>query len=58
MPDDEHPSPHSGYEVVGRLVLPGVVRAKLRRLAAARGLTPLGLVREIVAAWVMGQPDP
>lgn len=54
----ETPDPRSGYVVVGRLILPAVVRDRLVLLAAARGLTALALAREVLAAWVMGQPAP
>lgn len=55
---DEAPDHRSGYVVLGRMVVAGVVREKLERLAAARGLTPLALAREGLSAWVMAQPDP
>lgn len=55
MDNSEPPDSLSGQVVLGRLSLPRGVLAALARIAAARGMTPLQLVREIVVAWVLGQ---
>ena len=50
---DEIPDPLLGHQVLGRLTLPRPLSVQVEDAAHRRGITPLQMVREIVAEWAI-----
>ena len=52
-PDDDGPGPLSGQRRLGPLDLPDLVAAEVEAAARLRGVTPLEVVNELIAAWAL-----